>query len=275
MEATGIHYLDVALIAAEFDAEVMVVIPGAAHDFARAPQRRNKTDALDATMLLEYLKRMPFVAWIAPRCALLELRHYGRHLTQLTADATVSRHRRHALSSTQARPKALRDDPRCSIAGFEKSIKRLCQKALQLIRADAGLLGGFDGLISMVGVAEISAAALLKGSRRCKAISAAERARAGPGLDVRAYESGSSVHRAPRISRHGNKYIRHALCHPALVAGQHAPHVCAFRKRLLDNGEKKMRATVATMGERLTAAWALIRTPRIHDGSNFHHGQAD
>lgn len=270
VEATGIYYLDVAPIAAELGAQVMVVNPKAAHNFAKALQRRNKTDALDAAMLLEYLQRMPFVAWSPPRQALRELRHYGRHLAQLTADATAARNRLHALGSTQASPRALREDLRRAIAGLERRIGRLRQQAVALIRAEPELRVAFDALTSMIGVAQTSAVALLGelavlprhlSSRACVCQA---------GLDVRLHQSGSSVHKAPRISKHGNKYLRRALFHPALTAGQHDPHARAFRQRLLDRGKKKMQANVAIMRKMLTAPWALIRHPDVYDGSKLY-----
>ena len=59
LEATGIYYLDVALLAVELGIEVMVINPKAGHNFAKALGQRSKTDRLDARMLLEFHKRMP------------------------------------------------------------------------------------------------------------------------------------------------------------------------------------------------------------------------
>lgn len=66
VEATGIYYLDTAMLAQELGAQVSVINPKAGHNFAKALSQRNKTDRLDAAMLLEFLKRMPFTAWQAP-----------------------------------------------------------------------------------------------------------------------------------------------------------------------------------------------------------------
>jgi transposase len=270
VEATGIYYLDVALIAAELGAEVMVVNPKAAHNFSRALQQRNKTDALDAAMLLEFLKRMPFVAWTPPRRALLELRHYGRYLTQLTEDATAARNRLHALTSSQASPRALRADLQRAIVGLDKRIDRLRQQAVTLIQADPELRSAFYALTSIVGVAQTSAVSLLSelavlprhlSSRACVCHA---------GLDVRIVQSGTSVAQAPRISRHGNKYLRRALYYPALSASRHDPHATAFQQRLLARGKKKMQALVAIMRKLLTAAWALIKHPAPYDGRKLY-----
>ena len=91
VEATGVYYLDGALIAAELGIEVSVINPKAAHHFAKALQQRNKTDRLDAAMLLEFLKAMPFTRWTPPQASHLELRHFGRFLVQVTEEGTAAR----------------------------------------------------------------------------------------------------------------------------------------------------------------------------------------
>lgn len=269
VEATGIYYLDLALIAAELGCEVMVINPKAAHNFAKALQLRSKTDRLDAGMLLEFLKRMPFKAWTPPRMVLLELRYYGRYLTQLTEDGTAARNRLHALTSAQVSPKALRADLRRAIAALDRRIERIRQEALALIQADPELQTAFTALTSFIGIAQTSAVSLLSelmvlprhlSSRACVCHA---------GLDVRLHQSGTSVNKAPRISKHGNKYLRRALFMPALSAIQHDPHAKAFRQRLLDRGKKKMQANVAVMRKLLTAAWALVRNPARYDGSKL------
>lgn len=270
VEATGIYYLDVALIAHELGAEVMVINPKVGHHFAKVLQQRSKTDRLDAAMLLEFLGCRPFVAWVPPRASLLELRYYGRYLTQLTEDGTAARNRLHALSSTRASPKALVADLKRAIANLDRRIERIRKAAIGLIQSDAELAGSYKALLSVIGIAEISAVSLLAelmvlprnlSSRAC--VSHA-------GLDVRLHQSGSSINLAPRISKHGNKYLRRALFMPALSAVSHDPHARAFWERLLARGKRKMQANVAVMRKLLTAVWALVRNPSKYDGSKLY-----
>ena len=79
----------------------------------------------------------------------------------------------------------------------------------------------------------------------------------------------SSVELAPRLSKHGNKYLRRALYMPALTAAIHDPHARAFRDRLLARGKKKMQALAAIMRKLLTAAWHLVRNPAPYDGAKL------
>src|SRR5437763_4123066 len=80
LEATGVYHLQVALALRKAGVEVMVINPRVAKDFTRALSNRSKTHCVDASALLEYVMRMEFQPWEAPRPAVLELRELGRRL---------------------------------------------------------------------------------------------------------------------------------------------------------------------------------------------------
>jgi transposase len=61
LEATGVYSMPFALALHQAEViDVMVANPRAIKQFAGASLQRGKTDALDATVTLEYLPRMPF-----------------------------------------------------------------------------------------------------------------------------------------------------------------------------------------------------------------------
>ena len=67
LEATGLYSLDLALALDRAEGiEVMVANPRAIADFAKALLQRSKTDKLDAEVMLEFVRRMPFVPWQPP-----------------------------------------------------------------------------------------------------------------------------------------------------------------------------------------------------------------
>lgn len=274
MEATGVYYLDLALQAVEAGAgaEVMVINPKAAHHFAQALSQRNKTDELDAKMLLTYLQRMPFVPWQPPSLAVLELRQLGRHLGRLTDHATRMKNQLHALTRTRTTPQVLIDDLQEALADLERRVERLTREALARIQADAAILTRFQALDSIVGVGPASAVALLAELLVLPQDMTSRACVCHAGLDVRIRRSGTSVDSAPRLSKHGNKHLRRALYMPAMTAIAHDPHARAFRDRLLARGKKKMQALAAIMRKLLTAAWALVRNPAPYDGAKLYAG---
>jgi transposase len=270
VEATGVYYLDTALLAHTQGAEVMVINPRMAHHFAQALNQRNKTDALDALMLLECLKRMPFQAWVPPSEAHLQLRSYGRFLVQLTEMNTANKNRLHALTSVKGSPRLLRDELKRMIASTDQRIARIRTHAIALIHQEAELTARFEALCSFKGIADISAVALLSELIALPATLNSRACVSHAGLDPRAFESGTSVHKAPRISRHGNTYLRRALFLPALSAAQHDPRAKAFNDRLIARGKKPLQATTAIMRKMLTAAWAVMKNPAPYDSARLY-----
>lgn len=270
VEATGVYYLDVALLAHELGAEVMVINPRAAHHFAQAMNQRNKTDKLDAAMLLECLQRMPFRAWIPPSTERLQLRSYGRFLVQLTEMNTANKNRLHALASVKASPRLLRDELKRMIASTDKRIARIRAHAIALIHQDPVLIARFEALCSFKGIADVSAVAILSELIALPPTLTSRACVSQAGLDPRVFESGTSVHKAPRISRHGNKYLRRALFQPAQSASQHDPRAKAFKERLVARGKKPLQATTAIMRKMLTAAWAVMQNPAPYDSARLY-----
>lgn len=270
MEATGIYFLDLALLAHELDAEVVVINPKAAHNFAKALGRRSKTDVLDARMLLEFLRRMPLNRWEPPARECLQLRQIGRYLVQLTDETTAAKNRLHALESTGETPRFLRDDLRRSIRSLEGRIERIRAQGIELIGRSESLQAAFRALNSMVGMADKSAVAVLGELCVLPRSLSARACTSHAGLDVRQHQSGTSVSKPGRISKHGNKYLRRALYMPALSAGVHDPHAAAFKQRLKARGKKGLQINTAIMRKMLTAAWAIVKDPQPYDGARLY-----
>lgn len=270
MEATGIYFLDLALVAHELGAEVVVINPKAGHHFAKGLGLRSKTDAIDARMLLEFLRRMPLTRWEPPARECLQLRQIGRYLVQLTDETTAAKNRLHALESTQETPRFLREDLRRSIRSLEGRLERIRRQAIELIGRSDSLQAAFQALNSMVGMADKSAVAVL-GELCVLPHSLSGRAcTSHAGLDVRQHQSGTSVSKPGRISKHGNKYLRRALYMPALSAGVHDPHAAAFKQRLKARGKKGLQINTAIMRKMLTAAWAIVKDPQPYDGARLY-----
>jgi transposase len=270
MEATGVYFLDLALLAHELGAEVVVINPKAAHNFAKALGQRSKTDALDARMLLEFLRRMPLTRWEPPARECLQLRQIGRYLVQLTDEATAAKNRLHALESTGETPRFLREDLRRSIRSIEARIERIRAQATELIGRSESLASAFGALTSMVGMADKSAVAVLGELCVLPRTLSARACTSHAGLDVRQHQSGTSVSKPGRISKHGNRYLRRALYMPALSAGAHDPHAAAFKQRLKARGKKPLQINTAVMRKMLTAAWAIVKNPQPYDGAKLY-----
>jgi transposase len=270
LEATGIYSLEFALALHHAkNVEVMVVNPRAIKDFGRACMQRAKTDAVDAGGILDYLERMPFVAWQPPAPEVLELQAINRRIVQLNTELTREKNRRHAAEFAGASAEAIAHDIEVNIHHLERRIERMHDSGLKLVQDVPTVAAKLAHLVSAKGIAEASAMRLLAELLVLPDDLAAPQWVAHAGLDPRPYESGTSVHRPRRISKVGNRHLRAALYMPALVAIQHEPNVKAFYDKLVAAGKKPMQAVVAVMRKLLHAIWGMLKHDQDFDGEKF------
>jgi transposase len=270
LEASGIYHLDAALaLHRSRGIEVMVANPAATRDFARALLQRSKTDPTDAHALLEFARRMPFVAWQPPAPTVLDLRAICRRIATLTVERTQERNRLHAAEHQAELTSAIAGDIESHLEHLEQSMARLQAAALELVQHDARLTRRLEQLVSVRGIATASALRILAELEVLPEDMTARQWVAHAGLDPRHVESGTSVHRPTRISKTGNKHLRAALYIPALVAVREDPRVRAFYEDLLARGKKPIQALVAVERKLLVALHAMIRTDTNFDSSRF------
>jgi transposase len=271
LEATGLYGLDVALaLSAQEGLEVMVANPRAVRHFAQALMQRSKNDELDAVVLREFAARMPFTAWARPAENTLELWALARRLEALTALCTAEKNRRHAAGVSRAIPASVRRDIARSLQFHQRAMKQLRQQALQCIAADAQMAQRYRLLRSVPGIGEISAIQTLAELLLLPADRDVRQWVAYAGLDPREYRSGTSVHKYTRISKVGNRHLRHALYMPALVASRYEPHLRGFYEHLLARGKSKRQALVAVARKLLHAIYGMFRSEQRYDGTRVY-----
>jgi transposase len=271
LEATGLYSLDLALaLRRASGVEVMVANPRAIADFARALLQRSKTDSLDAEVILEFARRMPFVAWEPPIRQRLDLRALTRRMAGLKLALQQERNRLHCVSLSVEITALVRKDIQRHLKQLEGHLEKLAQQAEAIIGTDSELSRQFRHLVSVRGIARTSALHILAELVVLPPNMTARQWVAHAGLDPRHHDSGSSVHKPARISRTGNPYLRSALFMPALVAARHDSHIRAFYQKLIDRGKTKMQAIVAVMRKLLHALHGMLRTDADFIGEKFY-----
>jgi transposase len=276
LEATGIYSLDLALALDRAEGiEVAVLNPKVIHRFAQT-LRRSKTDSADAQVLAEYSRRMPFAAWVAPELNGLRLRTISRHIQGLVVEHTRQNNRLHAAEKSVSTPHCVVQDLKRSMASLKLRIAGLRGEALGLVRSDEAMRKRFELLIRTPGIAAISAMQLLGELAPLSPEMSVRQWVAHSGLDPSHQVSGTSVHKPSRISRAGNRHLRHALYMPALVAVRRDPHLKAFYETLLHRHKAKLQALMAVARKLLHAIYGILRTQTPYDGSKlFPHPRTD
>ena len=270
LEATGVYHFDLSIALHDAGVALMVVNPKASHNFARALMKNSKTDAVDAETLAQYAERMDFIAWTRPSHEKIAMRSFARRIDTLTRQKAAAKNHLHALSASQETPQAVLRDVNLSISQLEKRIDGLTQEALVLIRKHPELERVFKLLVSVKGIGETSAIALM-GELLLLPPGLSHRAWVKfAGLDPRAFDSGKSVHKQARLAKTGNRHIRSALYMPALSAKQHDPYVKAYFQHLVDNGKKPLQAVCAVMRKLLHAIHGMLKHDQPFDNTRFY-----
>lgn len=266
MESTGLYGLDAALaLHRQPGIEIMVANPRSVRHFGCAMMQRSKTDPIDARLLAEYARRMPFQPWQPPSLKSRQLCALSRAIHQLTEMNTMQKNRLHAASVTETTPKIVIRELERSLAQQQRSIQRLTREALQLLASDPQLQKRFDLLLSFPGIAQTSALQLLGELVLLSVDCNVRQWVAYAGLDPRQYTSGKSVEKKIRISKVGNRHLRRALFMPALVAVRRHPYFRAYYRHLLAHGKFKMVALVAAMRKLLHGIYGVFQTLQPFD----------
>lgn len=266
LEATGIYSLDLALaLDAAPQVEVAVLNPKLVNRFAQTLSR-SKSDAADAIVLAQYSQRMPFLPWPAPSSSGLALRTAARHIHALVAQQTQEQNRLHAVKASLTAPRAVVNDLAQALRSLACRIAKMRKAAREIIRADALLNERFHLLIAMPGIADVSAIHLLAETALLSPELTARQWVAHSGLDPTHHNSGTSVHKRPRISRAGNRHLRRALYMPALAAVRWDPHMKAFYEALQQRHKTKLQALIAVARKILHAIYGVFKTRTPYDG---------
>jgi transposase len=270
MEATGLYGLDLALrLDAEAILELMIANPRSVRHFAHALMKRSKNDPIDAGVLLEFVRRMPFQPWVRPSAAALALHALAHRLESLTEMHAAEKNRLHAAKLSRALPAAVVRDLQRSLRSLKRALDRLSRQAVEVIGKDPHLNPRYQLLLSTCGIAPASAVQILAQLAVLAPHLDIRQWVAQAGLDPRQYSSGSSVHKKTRISKTGNRHLRRALYMPALVAIRHQPHLRAFYQRLVARGKTKMQALVAVMRKLLHAIFGMFKHNQPFDASRL------
>jgi transposase len=248
--------------------EVAVLNPKIANRFAQTI-RRSKTDAADAEVLAEYSRRMPFTLWVAPSSSSIRLRSLVRYIESLSAQSAQNQNRLHAAQSSAVTPGCVIRDLKRAVVSLEQRIRNLRREAMTLVRQDELFHRRYQLLVSIPGIAQVSAIQLLAELSTLPSDLTVREWVAHSGLDPAHEISGTSVRKASRISRAGNRHLRRALYMPALVASRCDPHAKAFFESLLARNKARLQALIAVARKLLHAIFGIFRSGLKYEGTKL------
>ncbi|MFG5780253.1 IS110 family transposase [Comamonas sp. J-3] len=259
MEATGPYWEALAEYMSDAGYVVSVVNPAQVKAYGVALGQRSKTDAADAQLIAEFCAQRKPDAWQAPPVVVRTLRALVARRDSLVALHTQE------VTRLQVVHDSVKESVEAVLSTLQEQIKLIEKRIRQHIDDDPTLREQRHLLDSVPGLGDVSIPVLLSHYGGPARFASAKQAVAFAGLDVRHYESGSSVRGRPRISKKGNSKLRKTLFMPAIVTMRCTEWGRVFAQRLSSAGKPKMVIIAALMRKMVQITFAILRTRKAFD----------
>lgn len=261
MEATGTYGEALATFLHEQGHKVSVVNPAQIYHFAQTSLSRTKTDKADAEHIAQFCRLHQPPLWAPPAPQIRTLQALVRRLDAL-------------LEMRQSEKNRLAADPAASevttsiqtvLAFLDKEITAIKGQIKEHIERHPDLRSKRDLLISIPGIADTSAAAVLAELGDVAQFTGARQVAAFAGLVPKIRQSGTSVRGRATLSKRGSPRLRHALYFPAMTALRFNPIIRVLRERLEQKGKAKMAILGAAMRKLLHLVFGVLRSGKPFD----------
>ena len=253
MEATGTCHEALAGWLVGRGAFVSVVLPTRARKFAEAELARTKTDSADSEILARLgLQTRNLTRWTPPDPLWREV----RSLTRLRERISLSNGGIKCVQEA-AFPRDDRQVARIlnDLLDNGNAIRRRCENAIQeCLSRDLGIWERVQRLTSIPGVGWLTAAIVLAETDGFRKMGNARALTCFAGLDVRQFQSGSSIHGRSRITKMGNAHLRAALYMPALAAIRNSAKFRAIADGINTRHPESRKIAVTAIQRRLLSA---------------------
>jgi transposase len=257
MEATGIYHERLAYALHEAGAQVAVLNPAQVRDYAKGIAVRTKNDNKDAMVLALYGAKESVRRWQPEPEPIRRLKGLLSRLEALEADILRENNRLEKAHVGRSTPAV--------VESIEKVLAQLEQETTRVERLinehidNAPQLKNDQRLLETIpGVGKVLSRYMMSVFHSRQFESASQMA-AYLGVVPVEYQSGTSVHKRPKLSKAGSATIRAKLYLPAVVATQYNPTAKALYERLLQRGKAKMAAIGAVMRKLVHICFGVLK----------------
>ena len=259
LEATGTYGDALARFLHQSGHTVSVVNPAQIKAFGGTQLSRTKTDKADAQLIARFCQMHQPPAWTPPPPEASELQALVRRLESLGEMRQMEQNR------LDTAPAPVRASIEAVLAVLDQQIAQTRQAIQDHINNSPTLKGQRDLLVSIPGIADTTAAALLAELLDVHQFTGARQVAAFAGLVPRLRQSGTSVRGHSSLSKVGSSRLRKSLYFPAVVALRFNPLIRALGERLRASGKCKMVVIGAAMRKLLQIAFGVLKSGKPFD----------
>lgn len=260
MESTGGFEQSIALDLHERGHIVSIINPSRIKAFAQSELLRTKTDRVDAALIARFCRAHTPEPWEPPAPEIRALQALVRRYEGLQEMLRAENNRLGATDLTPAVQRSLREH----IAYLEGELLAVKREIDDLFDQHPPLRKRRDLLVSIPGIAELTASRILGEIPDIEQYRSAKAISAFAGLSPRQHQSGSLRGRT-RIAKMGNWRLRKGLYFPALSAIRFNPLLAALYTRLINAGKPKLVAITVAMRKLLVLAYGVLKSGKPFD----------
>lgn len=272
MEATGAYSAELAdwLSQAPVRLVPCIVNPLDARHHRKSLGLRNNTDKLAAqalALLGQERNPKPYEPLDPARAELRSLTRYRDHMVV----------QRTAMSNRLKEPVVdawVRRREQAEFKRLDAEVARVDKRLRAHVQAHPALAHDIQLLSSMTGIGFLTAAVLLGEGGDLRRFTKAKQLSAYAGLSPAHDESGSSVHKRPRLCKKGNARMRQALYLSATTIIRYDNDLTDFYQRLREAGKEKMVALAAVMRKMLLVLRAMLIADKPYEPHRLSGGKA-
>ena len=269
MEATGVYYEELAHHLHRIGKRVVVVLPNKFKHYAASLNAKSKTDAIDAKLLARFGVEREHELWSPADPIFRQMRDLTRYRVQLQEQKTALSNILHSKDHSHGISIDITKSVRKVIATLEREIEKLEQQLKELVKSDEQVQAKIKDLCSIPGCKLITATGIVAETGGFREFTSAKQLVSYAGYDIVHNESGSSIKGKTRISKKGNRFIRHHLFLPAMCASTHVPEFNALRERIKDRTKIPMKGQVAIQRKLLILMYTLWRTDSAYEKDHY------
>ena len=272
MEATGVYHESFAYFLIDKGQEVSIVLPNKISSYFRTLDVKTETDKTASEAIARFGLERKLDLWKKPKELFKQLKQLTSERVQIIDERTVLKNQIHAEKNEAFPNQSSLKRMKIRLAILEKQDDEIQAELRILIKKDSEVQKLVALLCTIPGIGILTAATVLGETNGFDLIRNKRQITSYAGLDVKQKDSGTSVHKKPRISKRGNKHLRKALHMSALCSIRCNDNSKAIFVRLVSRNGIKMQAVVAVQRRLLELMFILYKTQKPYD-KNFNNSQ--
>ena len=270
MEATGVYHEKLAHHLNGIGKTVHVVLPNTSKNFFRSHNIKTKTDDVDARVLAQFGVERAHKVWQPAKKIFRQMRDLSRYRIQLQEQKTALANIAHSKAYSHNISAEITKSNKKLIDMLDKEIAKIKSKLEALVAKDEEVHSRLKKVCTTKGIAIQTAAGLVAETDGFSNFNNAKQLTSYAGYDVMHNESGTSVKGKTRISKKGNRYIRHLMYNPAMSASITVPELKNVRDRVLKRTGIPMKGQVAVQRKLLILVYTLWKNDTTYDPDYYN-----